>query len=185
MINYGVLEYYIASNSGFLSHYLGIIPVLLTWLVIALGVNYIALTLLFGLVSMVMHDTIIFLIGLANPLIVLVGYSLILGGTVISSGVTGFVFDMIGFILPIATGGMSPLSKLPEAMRNFALLTPFSYLAELIRYGMLGWTPVLDTVATIVRGYVYGSAFLTVGILYFKYQYRKILREGVRAAALW
>lgn len=185
MINHGILEYYIVSNSGFLPHYLGLVPVSLTWLLIALGVNYVTLSLLFGPPRIIVHDPLILLIGLAILILVLLGYALILGGTMISSGTTGFVMEILSFILPIATGGLAPLSRLPATFRDFALMTPFSYPAELIRYGILGWEPVLETTTMIVRGYVYGLVFFAIGIAYFKYQFKKVLKEGVRVTTLW
>ena len=185
MINSGILEYYIASNSGFLPHYLGILPVSLIWFLIAVGINYVTLSIIFKPPMIALHDPLLLVIGIAMLLIVLFGYALLLGGTMIASGTTGFVMEIIGFILPIATGGLAPLKRLPPQLQQFALATPFSYPAELIRYGMLGWEPILDPATMIPIGFAYGFAFLLVGILYFKYQFRKILREGVRVTTLW
>lgn len=185
MINRGMLEYYIASGSGFLPHYLGIMPVSMIWLGAALLINYATLSLLWGPPQIVIADSLVFLAGFAMLLTVLVAYALILGGTVISSGTTGFVMEIISFILPMATGGLAPLSRLPYALRTFALATPFSYPAEAIRYSMLGLTPVMDISELLFRGYVYALAFLALAIAYFRYQLKKILREGVRATAMW
>ena len=185
MINHGILEYYIASNSGFLPHYLGIIPVSLTWLALALGANYAVLSLLFGPPDLFIDDPAILLIGVSMLILVLLGYALLLGGTMISSGTTGFIAEIMSFILPVATGGLAPLSKLPLQLQVFALCTPFSYPAELIRYGILGWKPLLDTQTLVLRGFAFALVFLLVGVLYFKYQLRKVLREGVRVTTLW
>ncbi len=184
MINNGILEYYIVSNSGFASHYLGLIPVSLTWFIIALGINYLVLSIVFKPPMIIIRNPMILLAGLSMLLIVLFGYALILGGTMISSGTTGFFMEIISFILPIATGGLAPLKKLPIQLQQFALATPFSYPAELLRYGILGWEPLLDPMEMIVIGYSYALLFLAIGIIYFKYQFKKILKEGVRVTAL-
>ena len=45
---------------------------------------------------------------------------------------------------------------------------------------------ILENAVTPFKiGYPYAILFLALGIIYFKIQFRKILREGVRATALW
>jgi len=185
MINHGILEYYIVSNSGFLPHYLGLMPVSFIWLVVALSVNYLLLSIIYKPPVILIHDPVLFILSIIMLLMVLMGYALLLAGTMISSGTTGFIIELLSFILPISTGGLTPLSKLPESIRSFALSTPFSYPAELIRYSILGWKPVMDTTMMFVIGYLYAIAFILIGVVYFKIQFKKILREGVRVTTLW
>ena len=185
MINDGRLEYYIASGSGFLPHYLGILPISLIWVFFAMIVNYIVLSIVWGPPALAVIDISMFIYGLVLLIINLIAYALILGGTIIASGVSGFVMEIISFILPVATGGLTPLSKLPKPLQTFALLTPFSYPAEIIRYSMLGWLPVIEFPQLIARGMLFAIAFLTISLTYFRYQIKKILREGTRATALW
>ncbi len=185
MINQGILEYYIASGSGFLPHYLGLLPMSLTWLLLAMSINYVLLTILFKPPLITIYDPVILLFGLLILLVVLLGYAMFLGGTMITSGTTGAIIELISFILPIATGGLAPLSRLPEPLRIFALYTPFSYPAEIISYSILGWKPVLDLKLMIMIGALYSTIFMALGILYFRYQLRRILREGFRATAMW
>jgi len=185
MINNGILEYYIVSNSGFLPHYLGLMPVSFTWLAVALSVNYLLLSIVYKPPALIIHDPVLFILSIIMLLMVLMGYALLLAGTMISSGTTGFVMELLSFILPISTGGLTPLSRLPEAIRSFALSTPFSYPAELIRYSILGWEPVMNIEWMLIIGFLYATAFILVGIVYFRTQFKKILREGVRATTLW
>lgn len=185
MINDGRLEYYIASGSGFLPHYLGILPISLIWLAIAMLFNYTILSIIWGPPLLPITDIPIFVYGFTLLLINLVAYALILGGTVIASGVSGFIIEILSFILPVATGGLTPLSKLPRPLQTFALLTPFSYPAEMLRYSILGWTPITDVQQLIARGTLSALTFLLISLAYFKYQLKKILKEGMRATALW
>jgi len=185
LINSGVFEYYIASNSGFVAHYLGILPVSLMWVGAALAGNYLVLTLVFGPPALSVHDPLALVAGLGMLISVLVGYGLLLGGTLISTGSAGFLLEILTFILPIATGGLTPLSRLPKPFQLFALSTPFSYPAELVRYAMLGLEPVTPLHQLVAIGYPYALAFLFLGALYFKTQLRRILKEGVKPASLW
>lgn len=185
LINEGVLEYYLATNSGILPHYLGLSPVSMMWLSTALLANYLLLSILYGPPLLRVHDPLLLLASVAMLLVVLFAYGLLLGATIISTGSSGFVIEILGFILPIATGGLAPLSKLPAQVQAFALLTPFSYPAELVRYSILGWSPVLDVGYALAIGYSYGAVFLALSIAYFKRQLRKVLREGVKVATLW
>lgn len=185
MVNDGRLEYYIASGSGFLPHYLGILPISLIWLAMAMLFNYIVLSIIWGPPLLIITDISMLICGFILLLINLMAYALILGGTVISSGVSGFIIEIIGFILPVATGGLTPLSKLPKTLQRFALLTPFSYPAEIIRYSVLGWNPIMDLQQLIARGIFSAIIFLLISLIYFRYQLKKIMKEGVRVTAMW
>jgi ABC-2 type transport system permease protein len=148
MINDGRLEYYIASGSGFLPHYLGILPISLIWVFFAMIVNYVVLSIVWGPPALAVIDISMFIYGLTLLIINLIAYALILGGTIIASGVSGFVM-------------------------------------EIISYSMLGWFPVIEFPQLIARGMLFAIAFLTISLTYFRYQIKKILREGTRATALW
>ncbi|MEM4527994.1 MAG: ABC transporter permease [Desulfurococcaceae archaeon] len=185
MINDGRLEYYIASGSGFLPHFLGILPISLIWLAIALLVNYAVLSIILGPPLLLFQEPYLLIAGFSLLLINLVGYALILGGSMIASGTSGFIVEILGFILPVATGGLTPLSVLPKPLQLFALITPFSYSAELIRYSLIATQPVLPLDTLFIRGSIYSLVFLSIGILFFKYQLKKIMKEGFRATSMW
>ena len=183
MINDGRLEYYIASGSGFLPHYLGVLPVSLTWIAMALTLAYLVLSLVFAPPVIVVKNWVLLLYGFTLLITTLLGYALVLGGTILSSGASGGIMELLGFILPVATGGLTPLVRLPRQVQVFALLTPFSYSAELVRHSLLGTPLVLSLEETCLYGGVYSIVFLALSVLYFKHQYRKLLREGVRLTA--
>lgn len=185
MINEGRIDYYIASGSGFLPHYLGILPVSVMWLLIALLVNYVLLSIVWSPPLIRIVDYVLFLCGFMFFLMCLMGYALILGGTMISTSAVGFIVEIINFILPVATGGLFPLKMMPKPLQTFALLTPFSYSAELIRYSMLGLEPVIELERILFIGSVYATAFLAIGIVYFRYQLKKALSEGFKSISMW
>lgn len=185
LINQGILEYVITSGSGFLPHFLGILPVSFIWVGFALSIIYALLTVLIGPPLILIHDPLLFIVGFIMLLMVLMGYALLLGGTMISTGSTGVMMELLSFILPIATGGLTPLKRLPSGLRIFALCTPFSYPAETIRYAILGIEPVLEPSILLLRGFLYSILFLLIGIVYFRYQVKKMLREGVKATTFY
>lgn len=185
MINDGRLEYFIASGAGFLPHYLGILPVSLMWIGISLTSVYLILTLVWSPPVFNVQSTPLLLLGLALLIMSLVGYGLLLGGTMITSGTGGVVVELLSFILPVATGGLTPLKMAPELLREFALMTPFSYPAELIRYSLLGVEPVLSPWELVARGSVYVALFLTISVIFFRHQLKKVMREGFRETAMW
>lgn len=185
MINDGRIEYYIASGAGFTPHYLGSLPVTLIWLSISLLVNYLVLSMVWGPPKIVIYDPIVFITGFSILILVLLSYALFLGGTMISTGVTGFIVELISFILPIATGGLAPLRTLPEILQIIALLTPFSYPAELIRYSLLGVEPVIEVWRLMIIGVVYSILFALAGIMYFKIQLKKTMKTGFKTISMW
>lgn len=185
MINDGRLEYYMASGSGFAAHYLGVMPVSLMWIALALGVNYAVLSAVWGPPSLSVRSPAALLCGLALMVLNLLAYALVLGGAMLASGASGFVMEVVGLLLPVATGGLTPLAALPQPLRIFALSTPFSYSAELIRYSLLGAPTALEPGELAVRGATYSALFILTAIAYFRHQMRKIRREGTRATALW
>jgi ABC-2 type transport system permease protein len=185
MIMRGILEYYIASGSGFAPHYLAILPVTLLWLAIALSISYALLSILWSPPVIVVYDYPTLIAGFAMYTIGLLGYALILGGSMITTGAAGFFVDILSFILPIATGGLFPLRYMPDLLRSIALATPFSYPAELIRYALLGVEPVLQLEEAVVIGAMYNTTLLLAGILLFKHQLKRALRQGFPSISLW
>lgn len=185
MINDGRIEYYIASGSGFLPHYLGILPVSLMWLSLSLTVNYAVLSILWAPPKVMLVDIAVLVYGFAMLILCLMGYALILGGTMISTGVTGFIVEILSFVLPIATGGVLPLKLLPQPLQLIALATPFSYPAELVRYSLLGIEPIQGVEKTLVISLLYIPLFLLIGVTYFKLQLKRALKEGFKTMSLW
>lgn len=185
MINEGRIEYYIASGAGFLPHYLGILPVSLIWLSMSLLVNYAMLSIIWAPPRIIIQYPHVFAYGFILLLLTLLSYALILGGTMISTGVAGFVIEILSFILPIATGGLIPLRSMPPIIQKFALLTPFSYPAELIRYGFLGLEPVIEIEFLLTIGALYVGLFTIIGITYFKYQLKRTMKTGFKSISMW
>lgn len=185
LMQLGVLEYVIASGSPLLSHYLGTIPVSLAWYSIALGIAYATVSAFLGQPRVIVVDTLALAVGVFSLLMVLMAYSFILGGTLIAAGTVGPVVEFVGWVLPIVTGGLTPLTLMPQPLQVLAYLTPFSYPAELLRYSLGVSSPLLDLGLVTAIGAWYSVVFLAISYIYLKYQVKKMLKEGIRSVALF
>jgi len=181
----GVLENVIISGSSIFVMYVGIIPMTISWLALSLSITYLMLSALIAPPIIQVTNPALFLLGLFSLMIVLFAYAMILGSTLIASGTSGAVVEFVSWILPIATGGITPLTNLPPTMRLIALLTPFSYPAELFRYSLGLTTLILPEEIMTAVSTAYPTAFLALGYLYFKKQLHKLLKEGVKTVSLW
>jgi len=181
----GVLENVIVSGSSIFVMYVGIIPITISWLILSLGITYSMLSVLVAPPSLQVVNPALFSLGLISLAVVLFAYAMILGSTLISSGTSGAVVEFISWILPIATGGITPLANLPPSMRFIALLTPFSYPAELLRHSLGLASLVLPEEVMVSTSVLYPTAFLAFSYFYFKIQLRKLLKEGVKTVSLW
>jgi len=185
MIMNGRLEYYITSGAGFAPHYFGILPFTLMWLCIALVFNYVLISIVWAPPAITIINYYAFAVGFILYTVSLIGYALLLGSSMLSTGSTGYFVEFLSFILPVATGGLFPLKQSPEILKTIALLTPFSYPAELLRYSLLGIEPVVSIEKTILIGGIYGALFLILGVIVFRIQLRKALRNGFPTVSLW
>ncbi len=181
----GLLEYIIASGRSIFILYVGVLPVSLMWMIMALTLVYALLSVLTAPPAIAVYDPVIMAAGFTIFLIVLFAHALILGGTTIATGTSGPVMEFISWILPIATGGLVPLRNMPVIVQEIALYTPYSYPAELIRYSILGVEPILPLWETVLYGSLYALAYLIVALLYFRMQLKKLLREGPKTVGMY
>jgi len=185
LINGGILEYIVASRTGFKELYLGVVPVSLMWISVTAAFIYFWVSAVLAPPRFALVDPLMLILGAATLITVLLAYGLILGGTMISSGVSGPVVELISFILPLASGALAPLRSMPEPIKVIALATPFSYPSELLRYSLLGVQPVLDPGTASLIAVLYAAAFFIGSAIYFRAQVRNMLREGVKTASIW
>ncbi|MEM1918004.1 MAG: hypothetical protein QW504_04910, partial [Sulfolobales archaeon] len=164
---------------------LGTVPVSIAWYSMALAIAYTIVSVFLGPPKVVLVDPVAFAIGVVSLLMVLMAYSFMLGGTLLAAGTAGPIIEFIGWILPIATGGLTPLSIMPKPLQVVAYLTPFSYPAELLRYSLGISNPVLEPSLVVILGATYSTIFLGLSSIYLKHQVRRMLKEGVRSVALF
>ncbi len=180
-----ILEYVIASGRSIFILYLGIIPMSLLWLGTMLVAVYALLAALMAPPLLQIEDPLLLVYSLILLAIVLFGHAMFLGGSTIGLGTSGPVVEIITWILPLATGGLVPLSRMPPQVASFALLTPYSYPAELVRHYLIGTPTIMPAWELFIYGTLYTVLFMFLGILYFKYEFRKMLREGVKTIGMY
>ncbi len=183
LLQLGVLEYVVASGSSIYTHYLGMIPVSIVWYSVSLLIAYSVASAFIAPPSITLVNPLLLFIGVASLLTVLLAYAMLLGGAVLGAGTAGPVVEFVSWILPVTTGGLTPLKSLPTVVQNIALATPFSYPAELIRYSLGISNPLLNPNLTALVGVLYSITFLTLSTAFMRYQLRKILKEGVKSVA--
>ncbi|WFO74674.1 ABC transporter permease [Desulfurococcaceae archaeon MEX13E-LK6-19] len=176
----GLLDYVITSGRSIYVLFIGIIPVSLIWVSIALGGAYLVLSLTSAPPALTIVNPLYLVAGLLILMIVLFAHALILGGATLSAGTAGPVLEILGWIIPIATGGLSPLVNMPRPLQVFALMTPYSYPAELIRYSLLNTPTLLNLYLTLSIGAVYSIVYLVIALKVMNRQLKKILKEGVK-----
>jgi len=181
----GMMDYILVSGRSIFIHYVGVLPFSMLWMITSLAIVYGILAILIGPPALIVTDPLLLLLSIILLMVVLFGHAMILGGTTISAGTSGPVMEMLGWIMPIATGGLTPLINMPEPLRIFAILTPYSYPAELLRYSLLGTPTVLEVNKMIIIGICYVFIFFFVGILFFKYQLKKMLKEGPKTVGMY
>jgi ABC-2 type transport system permease protein len=180
-----ILEYVIASGRSIYILYVGVMPVSLIWMAMALGSVYVILALLLAPPAFIITNPLLLVYSLILLTMVLFGHSMILAGSILSYGTSGPVMELISWILPIATGGLVPLVNLPWIAAEIALYTPYAYPAELVRAALLGTPTLLGITPTTIIGAIYGVGFLAASILYFEHEYRKVLKEGIRSVGMY
>lgn len=181
----GIFEYVVTSGRSIFILYLGVVPVSLTWLALALTEVYVLLAIVFTSPAFQISNPLLLLYGILLLGIVLFAHSMILGATTIATGTSGPVMEAISWVLPIATGGLVPLIRMPELVQLIALCTPYSYPAEVIRYYLLGTPTVLPIEQTLLYGGIYAIIFLVVSLLYFKIQLKKVFKEGPKTIGMY
>ncbi len=181
----GIFDYVVTSGRNILILYLGIVPVSLVWLAMALAEVYVLLAVLFTPPAFQISNPLLLVYGLVMLGVVLFAHSMILGATTIATGTSGPVMEILSWILPIATGGLVPLIRMPETIQVIALCTPYSYPAEIIRYYLLGTPTVLPIEQTLLHGGIYAIVFLAVSLIYFKIQLKKVFKEGPKTIGMY
>ncbi|MEM4461487.1 MAG: hypothetical protein QW695_01265 [Candidatus Bathyarchaeia archaeon] len=179
MTTSGVLEYILSSGRSILIIYIGLIPVSTILLLASTLIVYVVLSILSLPPILTIHSPPYLVVGILLFLQVLLAHAVVLGSLILSVGVSGPVMEVLGWILPIATGGFTPISNMPQPLQIIALSTPYSYPVELLRYSILGIETILPLDLILPISLAYSLLFLLSSILYFKYTIRKIMMRGI------
>jgi len=108
-------------------------------------------------------------------------YSLILSSIGLRLRIPGIMLDVLNIVVYIIGGIGVPLTKMPDQMRMIAFLLPYTYAAELERFGATGLAPFLGLGKTIVFGTLYLIVLLMISILIIRYSTHYVRKNGVKA----
>ncbi|MCE4615019.1 MAG: ABC transporter permease [Desulfurococcales archaeon] len=86
-------------------------------------------------------------------------YGLLLSYLSLLTSTPGPMLDVLNILLFIIGGIGVPVAKLPEGVRLFAVITPYSHASELIRWSAIGIKPYLG-----VLGEVFAGVLTTLGL---------------------
>ncbi len=111
-------------------------------------------------------------------------YALALAALSLRTEVPGSMLDILNIFMYIGGGLGAPLKFMPEALRSFAILMPYTHAAEIVRYGVLGIEPYLglSREAVIATVYLAGMAITVYFIVKRVTEY--IRRYGARAVGM-
>ena len=181
----GVLDYVICSGRSLLLHFIGIVPVSLIWLGLALMIAYISLAVLIAPPIITVENYALLTLGFILLIIVLISYSLILGSVILTTGTSGPIIELITWLLPISVGGVIPLTNMPKILQLLSLALPFSYPVEIIRYSLGLSKPIININYELFVGTIYPILFLMIGYTIFKIQVRNILKNGIKTLSMF
>lgn len=185
MLRSGVLEHALVAGRSIYVYFMGLLPVSLMWLMIEVGEIYLLLTVLYAQPGFNIADPVLLVASLIMLLVVLVAHSLIIGASVLASGTSSIVTELISWLIPIASGGMTPLASMPPQVQTLALMTPYSYPAELLRYSLLGAPMVLRIGDVLLYGSLYASLYLAAAVASNTLALRNIRRRGAPSIGMY
>lgn len=121
------------------------------------------------------------LYGITTATIMAVSYALILSAISLRTGVPGPLIDITNFLIFIVGGVAVPVSMLPGPLRSAAMLIPYSYAAEVMRYGAAGLEPYLPLSLEVTLSGILAAAMAITAYTLYTYLEGKYIRiHGIR-----
>ena len=129
----------------------------------SLIVGYVTLLLYFlGGTAVPLLNPGLFLASVGLYEISLIGFGLFMAGLTMRIKAYNSIGNMIFFGYMIFTGALFPITVLPQPLRYFAMIIPFTYLNDIMRHAALGTTTILPPTLEYPL-----SILAAVGILIF------------------
>uniref|UniRef100_A0A7C3SN68 ABC transporter permease n=2 Tax=Thermofilum pendens TaxID=2269 RepID=A0A7C3SN68_THEPE len=116
----------------------------------------------------------VLLVGMAASL----GFGLVYGALVFNFKNVGPLNSILQFVLLGLSGVFFPPALYPEPLRTLALATPFTYVADLLRFYAMSAQTVLDPAAEWLTLTLYTAALLLAGTASLSLVERRLKRTG-------
>ncbi len=123
-------------------------------------------------------------IGLIGLLILMWGHAGIIGASTLIAGTSGVIVELSSWIIPLASGMIAPLVAMPEPLKTIALVTPFPYPCEALRYGLLGVRTLLPLNMTLALGITAPLIYAVISYVLLMYTYTRIRKRGITTPTL-
>ncbi|RLG80921.1 MAG: hypothetical protein DRO13_02510 [Thermoprotei archaeon] len=111
-------------------------------------------------------------------------YALLLVALSLRTSVPSIMLDVSTVILYIVGGLGVPVNRMPEPMRIFSILIPYTHAAEIVRYGALGLKPYYGLELELLFSLVHVAALGVISIATIRYSLNHVRRYGVRAVGV-
>jgi ABC-2 type transport system permease protein len=138
-------------------------------------------TLLFYLLSgtaiTVLNPT-LFLLSVGLYEISLIGFGLLMAGLTMRIKAYNSVGNAIFFGYMILTGVLFPIAVLPQPIRYFSMLLPFTYLNDLMRFAALGTPTILPETLEYPVAIIAAVGMLILGFVAFNRIERDARKQG-------
>ncbi|MCD6301846.1 MAG: ABC transporter permease [Staphylothermus sp.] len=181
LLEIGVVEEHIVRNTNPMSLIAGRIVTAIIVTIVAIpvvGMVYYELT---GINIYNVYNSIYLLCSFILIMFYALFYSLILSSIGLRLRIPGIMLDVLNIAVYIIGGIGVPLAKMPPHMRIVALFIPYTYAAEIGRYGGVGLEPLLGVWKTLLFGALYLVVLMFISILVIKYATQYVRKHGVKA----
>jgi ABC-2 type transport system permease protein len=120
---------------------------------------------------------------LALPVLVLTTVALVGVAYLVAAAVLLFrridvIVDGVGSLIVMLSGGLFPISSLPDALRPVALCLPTTHAIDILRVHALGATSLLAPTTTYLLVAIEAVAFLAIGRFVFDRTVRRVEKAG-------
>jgi ABC-2 type transport system permease protein len=134
----------------------------------SLIIGYITLLLYFVARSTVaVLNPVLFLVSIGLYELSLIGFGLFMAGLTIRIKAYNSIGNAIFFGYMIFTGALFPINVLPQPLRYFSMLIPFTYLNDLMRHAALGTSTILPETWEYVVSILAAIGMLVFGFVAF------------------
>jgi len=164
----GTIELLFLSNSSRLTLFAGRLATRFISLVTDLLVMALTIYLFFN-TTVVIIDPLLLIFYLTLSIFLSLGFGMIYGGIVLKLKNPNALNNILQFIIMGLGGIFIPVQMLPEPLKKIALVFPFSYSVDLVRYAAMGTSTILPLYEEILIVILSTIVFNIIGI--------KILRK--------
>ncbi len=127
------------------------------------------------------QNPIFIMLGLTLLTAMAISYGLIISAISFRIGVPNMMLDIMNFLLLIVGGLATSISSIPEPLRYVALLIPYSYAAELVRYGTIGMETYMPLNTTLTITFSLTMIMVAASLYSMKKIERYVSKNGLKA----